>query len=560
MTTTESSPGRVLNDRYRLVEPVGRGGMGEVWLAEDTVLDRRVALKALLLGAFTNAPELRERAFREAKALARVAHPGIVGIYDVFLDGGDPWLVMELVEGVPLADVLAERTLTERDAARTALALLDALDAVHRSGVVHRDVKPANVLIEDGGRVRLIDFGIALVGDAARLTGTGLVVGTAEYMAPERIRGADVGPPADLWSLGVVLFEALEGRSPFRRGEGPDVASATLWAVMHEPPPHPTASGRLAAPVLGLLEKDPSARLTSESLRRTLDAVLAPPARDRAPITDDGEPFSCGGTPDHDPAPTRTDPSRRPPPKRRTSDGGRIPGEPRSPGERRPVREGRSPADGRDAGRVGDAVRGVRPAELARVLAAADADVDAVVAALRGVAPEVVREVLEAVGARAAGAVLRRLPREQAAQVLAAGSARTAGVLLAAVLAARRPDGRTAAHAAAVLQMLGSAQAGGAVGGLDPEAAVAVLRAMPPDEAARILARAEPRTAAGIIGALPAAVAARVADAMPVRPLCAALAYVPPAVIADLLRGSERAEAVLRGLGRPVRDQVRRRL
>ncbi|MBE1530705.1 protein kinase domain-containing protein [Actinomadura algeriensis] len=546
MTTTEpSSPGRVLGGRYRLVRPVARGGMGEVWLAEDALLDRRVALKSLLLGAFPDAPELRRRAFREAKALARVAHPGIVGIYDVLVDGDDPWIVMELVRGVSLADVLAERaTLPERDAARTALALLDALDAAHRSGVVHRDVKPANIMVEDDGRVRLIDFGIAYVGGASKLTRTGLIVGTADYLAPERIKGADAGPPADLWSLGVVLFEALEGRSPFRRGEGADAPSATLWAVMNEPPPRPVASGRLAGPVLRLLEKDPAARLTSDALRRALRRVLAPPAPARGPVVVD-RPIGCGGVVDREPPdepPTRADAGPR------RAAGPRPPGRAGDPGER-------------VAGRVPP---GVRADELARMLAGTDADGAA--AMLRDVPPETVRDALSRVGARLAGPVLRRLPRQRAAQVLAAGSARTAGALLAAVLAERgtggRVDGRAAAHAAAVLQMLGSAPAAGAVAGLDTRAAVAVLSAMPPDEAARILARAEPRAAAEILGALPPAAASRVIGAMPVRPLCAALGYVPPAVVADLLRaaGGSRTETILRNLDRPVREKVRRRL
>ncbi|MFV2171654.1 protein kinase [Actinomadura sp. LOL_016] len=554
MTTTESStPGRdLLNDRYLVLSAVAGGGMGEVWLAHDTVLDRRVALKSLRLGVLPD-PELRGRAFREAKALARVAHPGIVGIYDVFVEDDDPWLVMEFVEGRTLAEVLeAEGALPVRDAARAALALLDALDAAHRNGVVHRDVKPSNVLVEDDGRVRLIDFGIALVGDTARLTGTGLVVGTAEYMAPERFGAAEAGPPADLWSLGVLLFEALEGFSPFRRGEGRDVASATLWAVMHEPPPRPVASGRLAASVLRLLEKDPDARLTSAPLRRTLRTVLAAPP-DPGPVID--RPHFCGGVVDEPPADpdptTDTTPPTRSPTRRDTTP--HPPHTPRVPGEARTPGGGRDSGGGRVAGN-----RGVRGAELARVLAGADPDEAA--AMLRDVAPEVVRDALGGIGARAAGAVLRRLPGERAAQILAAVPVRTAGAMLAAMLADTRTDGRAAPHAAAVLQMLGSAQAGGAVGGLDPAAAVAVLRVMPPDEAARILARVEPRAAAVIIGTLPAATATRVADAMPVRPLCAALGYVPPAVVADLLRGGRRTDAILRGLSRPVRDQVRRRL
>ncbi|OLT36887.1 hypothetical protein BJF79_30510 [Actinomadura sp. CNU-125] len=360
MTTTEpSSPGRIVNDRYRLLEPIGQGGMGEVWLADDTLLDRRVALKSLLLGAFPDAPEMRKRAFREAKALARVRHPGIVGIHDVFFADDDPWIVMEFVQGVSLADLLAERDrLPERDAARTALALLDALDVVHRNGVVHRDLKPANVLVEDDGRVRLIDFGIAYVGGASRVTSTGQVVGTAEYMAPERIRDADLGPAADLWSLGVVLFEALEGRSPFRRDGGADAPWPTLWAVMNEPPPRPVSSGRLTDAVLRLLEKDPAARLTSEDLRRTLRTVLASrPGPPRVPTGD--RPFFRGGTVGDDP-PTREDPrprgDRRTPDGSRTSKGRRAPGAARRPDDRGAPGDRRPPAG--EVGEPGKRVAG----------------------------------------------------------------------------------------------------------------------------------------------------------------------------------------------------------
>ncbi|WP_176611694.1 serine/threonine-protein kinase [Actinomadura sp. WMMB 499] len=522
MTTTDPSPGGgPRGGRYEVLSAVAGGGMGEVWLAHDTLLDRRVALKSLRLGVLPNR-ELRGRAFREAKALARVAHPGIVGIYDVFVEDGDPWLVMEYVEGRTLAEVLrADGALPPRSAAGTALALLDALDAAHRNGVVHRDVKPANVLVEEDGRVRLVDFGIALVGDTARFTGTGLVVGTAEYMAPERFKGADAGPPADLWSLGVLLFEMLEGFSPFRRGEGADAHSATLYAVIHEAPPRPVASGRLTEPVLRLLEKDPDARLTSESLRRTLRAVLDVPS-DPGPIID--RPHFCGGVVHDQPrdVPETTTGPRRPKP----------------------------PATGRDTN--------PRPPRDPREEPPRDPDEAAVL--LRDLPPEAVRDALAGMGTRAAGAVLRRLPGERAAQVLAAVPVRTAGAMLTAVLTGRETDGRAAPHAAAVLQMLGSTQAGGTVGGLAPETAAAVLRVMPPDEAARILSRAEPRAAAGIIGALPVAAATRVVDAMPVRPLCAALGYVPPAVVADLLRGGRRTDTILRDLDRPVREQVRRRL
>lgn len=208
---------RVVNGRYRLAYKLGDGGMGSVWLADDTLLDRSVALKELIQrGAPNNLEERRMRALQEARAMARVRHPAIVPIHDVFFIDDDPWIVMEYIKGQSLHDIIRERTLDERTIAKIGLQVLRGLMAVHRAGVVHRDVKPMNILVADDS-VFLVDFGIARITGDASLTGQS-IVGTPDFLAPERFKaGYKVGPPADIWALGVTFFYALEGYSPFWR-------------------------------------------------------------------------------------------------------------------------------------------------------------------------------------------------------------------------------------------------------------------------------------------------------------------------------------------------------
>ncbi|MFD9410684.1 serine/threonine-protein kinase [Streptomyces sp. NPDC059989] len=271
----ESSPDRVISGRYRLLEPLGRGGMGIVWRARDEVLAREVAVKEVRAPAGLEPAELQRmyrRLEREAWAAARVSHRGVVTVYDVASEGGRPWIVMELVRGLSLADVLeAEGPLTPQRAAHMGEQVLAALRSAHDSGVLHRDVKPANVLIANDGRVVLSDFGIASLEGSSAITMTGEVVGSPEFLAPERALGREPGPESDLWSLGVMLYAAVEGVSPFRQETPLD----TLRAVVDGEPPAPRRAGPLEPVLEGLLRKDPAERLSAAETARMLRVVGA---------------------------------------------------------------------------------------------------------------------------------------------------------------------------------------------------------------------------------------------------------------------------------------------
>ncbi|PJM99852.1 serine/threonine protein kinase [Streptomyces sp. CB01201] len=276
--------GRLLGGRYRLVGRLGHGGMGTVWRAHDEVVERDVAVKEPRvpdhLGERDRA-HVYLRMRREARAAARIDHPGVVTVHDVVMEDGKPWIVMELVRGQSLADRLQEGTLDVREAARTGLAVLGALTAAHEAGVLHRDVKPDNVLLGRGDRVVLTDFGIAQVEGEQGLTETGAFVGSPEFIAPERVLGRRPGPESDLWSLGVVLYAAVEGMSPYRRSN----AAATLQAVLSAEPQVPArGSGAFGALVMRLLRKDPAARPSAAEIRAALEAV-ADPAPDPAAAT-----------------------------------------------------------------------------------------------------------------------------------------------------------------------------------------------------------------------------------------------------------------------------------
>ncbi|MFI7277766.1 protein kinase [Streptomyces sp. NPDC049879] len=274
--------GRLLNGRYRLGDVVGRGGMGTVWHATDEVLGRHVAVKELRLAAGVEDAERRlmvTRTLREAKAIAAIRARGVVTIYDVVDEGDRPWLVMELIEGRSLADIIRQDGPMEpKDAARIGLAILDVLRAAHAAGILHRDVKPSNVLVaEEDGRVVLTDFGIAKVEGDPSVTSTGMLVGAPSYISPERAKGETPGPPADMWSLGALLYCCVEGRPPYDEGG----AIATLAAVMHNPIRPPRHSGPLTEAITGLLVKDPAARLTGPEARALLDKALTAEAEPR---------------------------------------------------------------------------------------------------------------------------------------------------------------------------------------------------------------------------------------------------------------------------------------
>ncbi|MFG3124601.1 serine/threonine-protein kinase [Streptomyces sp. NPDC048201] len=266
---------RLIAGRYRLLSPLGEGGMGTVWRAYDEVLHREVAVKEVRAPAGLPAPEVERmyaRLEREAWAAARVAHSNVVTVYDVATEGGRPWIVMELVRGRSLADTLeTSGPLSVPDAARVGAEVLDALRAAHDVGVLHRDVKPANVLLADDGRVVLTDFGIASVEGSSALTMAGEVIGSPEFLSPERALGRTPGPESDLWSLGVLLYAAVEGGSPFRH----DTPLSTLRAVVDEPLPTPRRAGPLTPVVEGLLRKEPGDRLPAEQAARELRLIAA---------------------------------------------------------------------------------------------------------------------------------------------------------------------------------------------------------------------------------------------------------------------------------------------
>ncbi|MEY7974186.1 serine/threonine-protein kinase [Saccharomonospora xinjiangensis] len=263
--------GDVVGSRYRLVSELGSGGFGRVWRAHDETLDVHVAIKELRLAAEMSEAEHADRlarATREARNAARLReHDNIVTIHDVVVEDGLPWIVMELVDGPSLIEHLDENgPLSVDEAADVAAALLTAIGAAHREGVVHRDIKPGNVLLAGNGKTLLTDFGIAVHDTDPALTATGMLVGSVEYAAPERLRGTEV-PAGDLFSLGATLYQAVEGFSPFRR----DSHTATLTAVLFDEPPPPRRAGRLTPLISRLLEKDPAKRPTVAEARALID-------------------------------------------------------------------------------------------------------------------------------------------------------------------------------------------------------------------------------------------------------------------------------------------------
>ncbi|MGC4772720.1 protein kinase domain-containing protein [Micromonospora sp. DT44] len=261
---------QLVADRYRLLSPLGQGGMGRVWKARDEVLHRDVAIKELVPPpGLTDEErrEMRERSLREARAIARLNHVNVVRIFDVLRTDGDPWIVMEYVASRSLQDTLAEDgPVSVAQTIEIGLGVLGALNAAHKAGVMHRDVKPGNVLLGEDGRVVLTDFGLATIPGDPNVTRTGMVLGSPAYISPERAREGTAGPEADLWSLGATLYAAVEGKSPYARPS----AIATLAALATEPMPPPKNAGPLKAVLTGLLQKDPKERITAEVAERLL--------------------------------------------------------------------------------------------------------------------------------------------------------------------------------------------------------------------------------------------------------------------------------------------------
>ncbi|MFD1661626.1 serine/threonine-protein kinase [Streptomyces caeni] len=271
--------GLLLAGRYRLVDSIGSGGMGRVWRAHDEVLHRAVAIKELTAALYVTESDravLLARTHAEARAAARINHSAVVTVHDVLDHDNRPWIVMELVEGGSLADAVKERgRIDPAEAARIGLWVARALRAAHSAGVLHRDVKPGNVLLAADKRVLLTDFGIAQVEGDTTITRTGEIVGSVDYLAPERVRGHDPGPASDLWALGATLYTAVEGRSPFRRTS----PLTTMQAVVDEDPAPPRFAAALEPVISALLRKDPARRPGAAELEQ----MLAEAAEGRRP-------------------------------------------------------------------------------------------------------------------------------------------------------------------------------------------------------------------------------------------------------------------------------------
>ncbi|MFF5204588.1 protein kinase [Streptosporangium sp. NPDC000396] len=269
----EAQPeGRRVASRYHLLEPIGRGGMGIVWRAHDELLDREVAIKEVryadTLGE-DNQENFNRRTKREARAAGRLTHPNVVVVHDVVEEDGRPWIVMQLVESRSLGKVLRQDgPLPPEQVAEIGLQVLEALRAAHSQGVLHRDVKPENVLLADDGRVVLTDFGIATLEAETALTMTG-IAGTPAFIPPERIKGGSAQRESDLWSLGATLYAAVEGKAPHDRGG----ALPTMHAVLNDEPEPPVRAGRLAPVLEGLLRKDPARRMSYDEAARLLREV-----------------------------------------------------------------------------------------------------------------------------------------------------------------------------------------------------------------------------------------------------------------------------------------------
>src|SRR5215212_3769556 len=272
---------RIVASRYVLRASLGRGGMGVVWRAQDGVLGREVAVKEVVFPPTMAEQErraARARVLREARAAARLNHPGAVTLYDVVQDRGGTFIVMELVEGPTLAELVrTQGPLAVERVAEIGAQVASALEAAHAAGIVHRDVKPGNVMVPGRGRAKLADFGIASLQGDPQLTSTGLVIGSPAYMAPEQAKGEESGPPADFWALGATMFYAVEGEPPFDRG----TSIATLAAMVNDQPRPPHLAGPLTPLITALLAKDPASRPSGRTVRAWLDwlLIVAPSAR-----------------------------------------------------------------------------------------------------------------------------------------------------------------------------------------------------------------------------------------------------------------------------------------
>ncbi|BFU42314.1 hypothetical protein KRMM14A1004_05510 [Krasilnikovia sp. MM14-A1004] len=320
-TSGRAAPGTLIGGRYTLRAAVGHGGMGTVWRAADTLLRRDVAIKEVVLPpglAPSDRDSMFERTMREARAAAALQHPAVVQVYDVVHENDRPWIVMELLDARSLADmVIEDGPVAPRVVAKIGIALLGALEVAHAHGVLHRDVKPANVLICSDGRCVLTDFGVARMPTDVQLTTPGMVLGSPHFISPERAMGQDFGPPSDLFSLGVTLYTAVEGRPPFDKGDPIE----TMHAVVEDPPAPTQRAGSLGPVLMGLLEKDPARRFDVQTARTMLRQQLAGPLASKSPPHLMTDPYSVVPAQRPDPNATQAVP---PPAKPSGQIGGRA--------------------------------------------------------------------------------------------------------------------------------------------------------------------------------------------------------------------------------------------
>ncbi|MGW0482307.1 protein kinase domain-containing protein [Nonomuraea sp. NPDC003214] len=332
---------RQVGNRYRLIEPIGEGGMGVVWRAHDQLLDRTVAIKEVRYTGVGDAQRaaLNRRTIREARAAGRLDHPSVIVVHDVVEEDGRPWIVMQLVRSRSLAETIRDGgPLPAARVAAIGARVLDALRAAHATGVLHRDVKPENVLLADGGRVVLTDFGIAAVETDAGLTATGGLVGTPAYMPPERLNGEAARPESDLWSLGATLYAAVEGAPPYRR----DTWAATVAAILRDPLVPPAHAGPLAPVITGLLSRDPATRMPAAEAARLLESIAARPPHP-GPVP--GQPAG-GAYPGVTPSPAGAPPHGGAPAYDGTPDHGGVPAYDGTPGQGGVLAHGGAPSQG----------------------------------------------------------------------------------------------------------------------------------------------------------------------------------------------------------------------
>ncbi|MEV4469116.1 serine/threonine-protein kinase [Nonomuraea sp. NPDC049504] len=487
--------------RFVIEAPLGRGGMGRVWRARDSALDRTVALKQIRpdMGP---APELAARARREAQALARVIHPGIVRVHDILDTQDGPWIVMDHVRGDPLGTLIGRAPLPELETARIGARVLDALTAAHAVGVYHRDVKPDNILITAPGEVVLVDFGIAAIEGSSSLTRLGQLVGTLDFMAPERLHGDPAGEAADLWSLGATLYTALQGRPPFRRSN----AEAVKFAILTAEPDPLREPGRLGPTISRLLDKKPGTRMKAAELAHDLNRLLQPPRPGKPPRSQ--EPPQP-----QEPLRLQQPPQPQKPPRLQQAPHPQKPPRPRKPPEGGAIRRDRE----------GPVVRKARPPM-----------------AHQG-------EHLLALPAAEAAAMLGEQWQDLTADAV-------------------EEMCRQAAKGAKILQMLLPRRACRLLDQVrDPALVADVVLAMDPRHRGRMLGGMHDRNSAAAIGAMAAADPRQtglVVAAMPEDPAVRALNRLLPATIADALRHCPRStrDHLLSRLPDTTRAAVRSRL